>query len=277
MSSLKILLNSAHSCYIQDPFGNFCSVVRKWECPALHSTWSHCNLSIDHQSGFRMSCRHSHPSMGPGHRPATQKKINCQVQLYWDWVDLQAYTEESEGFGVHRSTAGDLLPLYLAGEAETWVLLSQADGVGKLPISLPASSRPGIPSLEILSFWTSYHSLLPAGMANGATSACTKAAVLNVNVDYLPVEQKSKVGTVERSEKTLSLPLDAPQVSILPAFPEAYRDYTGEGAARGELCYFKVSYYHWVFLGRAYHNQLTNSSYGDFKIHRRALTGHKVG
>lgn len=51
----------------------------------------------------------------------------------------------------------------------------------------------------------------------------------------------------------------------------------GKGEERGELHYLKFSYYHRVFLGRVCHNQLTNSSYGDFKIDRRVLTEHKVG
>lgn len=81
-------------------------------------------------------------------------------------------------------------------------------------------------------------------MDDGATSACTKVAFLNVNVDLSPSGTENKVGAAERSEKTLSIPLDAPQASIFPAFPGAYTNYAGEGRSKGRLHYLKVSYYH---------------------------------
>lgn len=87
-------------------------------------------------------------------------------------------------------------------------------------------------------------------MADGATSAGTKAAFLNVNVDLSPCGTESKVGAVERSEKTLSIPLDAPQVSILPAFPEAYRDHAGEGGGKGRIALSQILLLSQSILGK---------------------------
>lgn len=196
VSSLEVSLDSAHSCYLQDPFGHFRLVVRKWGCPAPHSTWSHCNLSIDFQSGFRMSCRHSHPSMGTwrssSHTEADQLSGSIVLGLsgppglcrrIWGLWSAQRHSWEP---------AAPARSLTLAGEAETWVFLSQADGIGKLPISSPVGCRPGVPSLEIPSFWTSYHSLLPAGWLMGPHRPALKQHFWMSMWIYLPVEQRAK-------------------------------------------------------------------------------------
>ena len=210
-----------HPCSTsQDPCGYFCCAVGECRCPPPPSAGLHCNLSIDHRSGFRKELQ----VRPPPHRDLTwssraEPEINGQVPSVLGSVrGPQVFAGGHGGTDAHRERCSwDPVSL-------PWLHPRAWGGRTLSPLT---SRRLMAPSSEIPSSgafsqvgWLSLH--------------CSRGLLDNHTGLSLGVQQSAELGNREGRDTT--------QAPILPVFPGAYMGlYWEEREAEGDLLDLEVN------------------------------------